>query len=95
MMSLQDKLWPAVPEETNQQSLCCENSGKTVSEKAGLSNRCLKEHKPLMSEKRRDYRRAHNGNIHAWVRVTEYVFKQLKYACLLLSENFFQCVDEQ
>lgn len=39
MMSLQDKLWAVMPGETNQQSLCCENSGKTFSDKGGLSNR--------------------------------------------------------
>lgn len=49
MMGLQDKLWAVVPGETNQQSLCCENPGKTGSDKAELSNRCFKEQKPMMS----------------------------------------------
>lgn len=95
-MSLQDKLWAAVPRKTNQLSLCCENSGKTGSEQGGLSNRRFKEEKSIMFEKRRrDYSRVHNGNTHAWGRVTNYGFEQLKYACLLLRENFFWCADEQ
>lgn len=60
MIGLQDKLWAALPGEGNQQNLHCENSGKTGSDKDGLSNRCFKEQKPMMSEKRRDFSRAHN-----------------------------------